>query len=611
MKTGPEPEAPSGRGWRPFTLPYLERLGVHDLRLVVFSLVIGVLAATGAVAFRFLIELFTELFWPGEGHLVARAMEAPWWLIVLLPTAAGLAVGPVITFYAPEVRGPGVSEVIKAVAHGKSAMRRRVTPVKALVTSLLLGAGASVGREGPIIQIGAAAGSTLASWLRLDSERKRVCLACGAAAGIAATFNAPLAGALFAVEVILLDIRAAFIANIIVSAISASLFSRLFLGDFPTMDLTHFAISSYWEMLIYLALGVLAGITAIVFLKALDYSDRLFSRIPIPEWTKPGLGGLCLGVMGLFLPQVLGVGYDTVNLAVADKLVLSMAVMVLAGKIAATSLCIGSGMSGGVFAPSLVIGSSLGAAVGILAGTFFPELGVVPGHYALAGMGAVVAGSTLAPITAVLTIFELTHSYKIMLPLMLGCISSAAIVRTLFGYSVYEMRLIRQGVDVVRGRDMDVLRDMEVSQVMSRDVPTLSEGAALSEIIQKVLETDYPHFVVVNRAGELAGVLSARDLAPCLGYAADLEGVVLARDIMIRSVITVTEGADMAGALEMMEEHHVGSLPVMSTTSPKRVVGRLKKDDVLHTYTERLNKSRLLSCRGVGKKQTEHGIRRT
>jgi CIC family chloride channel protein len=256
-------------------------------------------------------------------------------------------------------------------------------------------------------------------------------------------------------------------------------------------------------------------------------------------------------------------------------------------------------MSGGVFAPSLVIGASLGATVGILARMFFPELGVVPGHYALAGMGAVVAGSTLAPITAVLTVFELTHSYKIMLPLMLGCISSAAMVRTLFGYSVYEMRLIRQGVDVVRGRDMDVLRDMSVSQVMNRTAPALSEDARLSEIIQKVLETDYPHFVVENRAGELVGVLSARDLAPCLGYAVDLENVVRACDIMIRSVVTVTEEADMARALELMEEHHVGSLPVMSRVAPKRVVGQLKKDDVLHAYTERLNKSRLLSCRRV------------
>ena len=281
----------------------------------------------------------------------------------------------VITFWAPEVKGPGVTEVIlRAVARRQSAIRHRVTLLKALVTSMLIGAGASVGREGPIVLIGASVGSSLAQVFKISPELRRVCLAAGAAAGISATFNAPIAGTLFAVEIILLDIEIAYISHIIIASVTASVLAGVFWGDFPTFHIPPFELTHYWELSLYLLLGVLAGFLAIGFVRLTYALDTVFGNMPLPAWTKPGIGGLLLGVMGIFLPGVMGVGYDTVNLTLAGSLALNMAILLLMGKLLATALCIGSGMSGGIFAP-------------------LPGAGRHPGHRGGAGVRDPVPGN--------------------------------------------------------------------------------------------------------------------------------------------------------------------------------------------------------------------------
>jgi CIC family chloride channel protein len=327
---------------------------IKYFHFLAFSLSIGILAAVGALFFRALIEIFQNVLWPSGTTFLEKAAHAPWWLKILVPTVGGFIAGPVITFLVPEAKGPGVPAVITSVASRQSTIRHRVTFLKALVTSFLIGSGASVGREGPIVQIGASIGSSLAQFFRLNPDLRRVCLACGAAAGIAATFNAPIAGTLFAVEIILLDIEIAHISHIIISSIIASVLARTFWGELPTFEVGSFQLVYRWELGIYLLLGVIAGLTAIGFVWLIDSTDSVFARVKIPEWIKPTIGGLFLGVISLKLPYVLGVGYETVNMALANSLILKTAILVLAGKILVTSLCIGSGMSGGIFAPSLV-----------------------------------------------------------------------------------------------------------------------------------------------------------------------------------------------------------------------------------------------------------------
>ncbi|MEA3416176.1 MAG: chloride channel protein [Thermodesulfobacteriota bacterium] len=573
----------------------MKRQSLDNLYFLGFSVAIGILAAIGALFFRSLIEIFQNLFWASGSTFLEKLINSPWWLKILVPVAGGLIAGPIITFWAPEAKGPGVPEVILSVARRQSTIRHRVTFLKSLVSSLLIGCGASVGREGPIVQIGASVGSSVAQVFRLSPDLRRVCLASGAAAGIAATFNAPIAGTFFAVEIILMEIEIAHISHIIISSIVASVLSRIFWGEFPAFIVAPFQLTNYWELSIYLALGLLAGVVAIFFVRLTYAIDGLFCRLRIAEWIKPAIGGLLLGLIALKLPHVMGVGYETVNLSLAGSLGLKMAVLLLFAKILATSLSIGSGMSGGIFAPSLVLGATLGTIVGIIANYLLPDLTLSPCHYALAGMGAVVAGATLAPITAILTIFELTYSYQIILPLMVACITSAIIVRLLFGYSGYEIKLLKQGINIVRGHDVGILRNLRATDFMSKEFETLRDSTTLQSIADQVIQSPYPHFVVLNQRDELAGVLSLRDLRASLDKFEELKKIVVADDLMTKKVITLSAEDNLEAALHLFESHRVSFVPITDSANPKKVIGILKKDDLLQAYEERVLKDRILS----------------
>jgi CIC family chloride channel protein len=354
-------------------------------------------------------------------------------------------------------------------------------------------------------------------------------------------------------------------------------------------------LTHYWELNVYLVLGLLAGLVAIGFVRLTYTMDSLFRRLRITEWAKPAIGGLLLGLIALKLPHVMGVGYETVNWALAGSLGLKMAVLLLFAKIFATSICIGSGMSGGIFAPSLVVGATLGTAVGLVANQLLPDLGLSPCHYALAGMGAVVAGTTLAPITAVLTIFELTYTSQIILPLMVACIASAIVVRLLFGYSAYEMKLLKQGINIMRGHDVGILRNLHAKDFMSKEFESLRDSTPLLEIVDQATHSPYPHFVVLNQREELVGVLSLRDIRASLGKLGDLKDIVVASDIMSREVITLSAHDNLEKALHLFEGHRVSFVPITDPERPQKVMGILKKDDLLGAYKERVLKDRILS----------------
>lgn len=570
-----------------------------DLSLLGFAVAIGFLAAVGALLFRSCIEGFQFLLWPGGASLVEQVQAAPWWMVLLVPTLAGLVVGPVIAFFVPEARGPGVPEVILSVTTRQSTIRHRVTFLKGLITSLLLAAGASVGREGPIVQIGSSVGSSLAQFFGLRPELRRLCLACGAAAGIAATFNAPIAGSLFALEIILMNIEVSYISHIVIAAITGSVLSRIFWGDFPAFRVVPFELGSYTELLGYLVLGILAGLVSIAFVRSIFATENIFQRLRLPQWLSPAIGGLLLGCLALSLPQVMGVGYETVNDALANSLPLQMALILLVAKLAATAICIGSGMSGGIFAPSLFLGAALGTVVGLGATVVWPAHDLHPAFFALAGMGAVVSGTTLAPITAIVTIFELTLHYQIILPLMVACISATLVVRLLFGVSVYELKLLRNGMDIVRGHDVGILRNLCVCDVMRRSVPRLPITATLGEIVAATEQTAFPHFVVEQEQNKLAGVLSLRDLRKALLQFEANKNHLSAGELMSRDVITLERNDSVEKALHLFEEYHYSMFPVVDQDNT--VVGILTKDDVLKAYDQKVLKDRVLST------QTGHG----
>ncbi|MEA2114617.1 MAG: chloride channel protein [Thermodesulfobacteriota bacterium] len=559
---------------------------INSIFPLLLALIIGGLAGLGAVFFRWLIGFETSLFWSGNGGFLEQYQQASPWLKFGAPVLAGLVMGPLLAYFAPEVRGPGVPEVMAALALRDGKIRHRVTLIKSFATATFIAAGCSVGREGPIVQIGSSIGSSLTQLFRLGPDYRRLAVACGAAAGIAATFQAPMAGTLFAVEVLLFDLEVASLSNIVIAAVTGTVVSKLFWSDETVFQIPFFTLTHPAELLLYFGLGIAAGLFSLLFMAFIFGLTRLLNRMRIPVWLTPALGGLVVGLVGLFQPEALGVGYESINHILHGNVVFTGAVLLLLAKLITTSACVGSGMSGGIFAPSLFLGAVLGSIIGCLAQLIWPDTPLSPAHYALVGMGAVVAGTTLAPITAIMTIFELTYNYEIVLPLMTACIPAIIVVRLLHGYSIYETKLLVQGIRIVRGHDANRLRNMKVKQYLCRDFHPLRTQTPFHDLIQDVLTSPFPHFVVLDEQDRLAGVLTLRDVREQLADPEYTGDGVVAADLMKTSVITVGEEQNMEEPFHLFARHNISFMPVVSSADNTKVVGCLKKDDLLNAYNQ-------------------------
>ena len=490
-----------------------------DPGLVFAALCVGVGGGFAAVGFRYLISAITRLLTGHDDYSAAGRSgnpHLPWlggWIVLVLPVLAGLVYGPLVSRFAPQARGHGVPEVMYAVAKKGGRIPAPVAAVKALASALCIGAGGSVGREGPIVQIGSALGSTIGRVLRVPEGRLRTLVACGAAAGIAATFNAPLAGVFFALELILGEFTAAAFGPVVLSAVTASVISRAALGDSAFLSLPRFAVHSVVEYSLYALLGMLGAVVARLFTLLLyaveDGCDGLWGRTRGPEWARPAVGGLFLGLVLLALPEMYGVGYPVLAGAVDGRYAVGFLVVLLVGKAFATSLTIGIGGSGGVFAPSLFLGAVTGAAVGQTLHALIPGTVTQPGAYALIGMGAVFAGAGRAPITAVVILFELTGEYTIILPLMLAVVCATAVSRALSPDTIYTLKLRRRGIDIDASRV--ALPQLHLSQVML-DVPDPLRATDTIDIIRDRIRQAVGALPVVHEDGTYAGVLTLQVL---------------------------------------------------------------------------------------------------
>jgi chloride channel protein, CIC family len=444
--------------------------------LFVLAASVGAGSGLGAVAFRYLIGFFT---WLATGHAqfgqqgyVASA-HLPWLglgFFVLIPAIGGLLYGPLIARFAPEARGHGVPEVMIAVADGGGRIRPQVSVVKAIASALCIGTGGSVGREGPIVQIGSALGSSLGQWVKIPESRLRILVACGAAGGIAATFNAPITGVFFGVEIILREfsIDALFTAMLaaMIADITAVPFlgARPFLSGFPPGIALHHA----QDYLLVALLAVVAALMGLAFTAVLYKTEDVWDTLwrGRPEWARPAVGGLALGLLLLALPQMYGVGYPVLDKAAAGQYVLWFLVLLAFGKIAACSLTIGTGGSGGVFAPSLFIGVTSGMAYGDVVHHLFGAAAGQPAMYAVVAMGAVFASAARAPLTSLASVVEMTGDFSLTLPVMLAVAVASTVSRALSYGTVYTTKLLRRGTDIDRTTPWRALADLKVADVM-------------------------------------------------------------------------------------------------------------------------------------------------
>jgi CIC family chloride channel protein len=449
--------------------------------MLILGIVVGVLGGLGAVGFRVLIGLLRTLAYGNDGNFLTALESHTWWYCIIIPVLGGAVVGPMIYFLAREAKGHGVPEVMEAVTLKSGVIRNRVVAVKSLASALSIAVGGAVGREGPIVQIASAIGSGVGQIMRVSDGRMRILVGCGTAAGIAATFNAPLAGVMFALEVILGEFAIATFSPIILSAVIATAVSRHFLGDIPAFTVPAYELVSAWELGLYGLLGICAGLVAVGFTTFLYKVEDAVDAIKFPEYLKTPVMGALLGALGLLFPHVLGVGYEGMELALHGKLVWWLLFMLIAVKIFATSLTIAGGMSGGIFAPSLFIGAMLGGGFGYIMHSFLPDITAGPGAYAIVAMAAVVAGTTHGPLTAFLILFEMTGTYTIILPLMITCVIATLVARTVRGESIYTLKLIRRGLDIRAGQEMNLMRSLKVQEAMSREVGSIPQNMTLGE----------------------------------------------------------------------------------------------------------------------------------
>ena len=570
----------------------------HYLGPFLLAIIIGVLAGVGAVAFKRLILFGQQELWPPGDNFALQLQVAPWWLLLLIPTAMGLLLGVITSRWAPEVSGPGVPEVVEALSLRGGMMRHRVTLIKTAVTAGFISAGCSLGREGPIVQIGASIGSSLAQFLGLGPEHRRVAVACGAAAGISALFQVPMAGTLFAVEILLYDLEVTSLSNIVIAAVSGTVTARLLMGDARIFTVPAFSWSQPSELLLYFVLGLSAGLLGILLMRIIFTLPRFWESLGMPQWLPPAIAGFLTGCIALAYPQALGIGYHTINMALAGKLTMVVCGMLLGAKLLATGLAMGSGMSGGIFAPSLFMGAMLGTLIGWCGRLLWPEWGIEPAHFALVGMGAMVSATTLAPITAVLTVFELTYTQQVIVPLMVACIAAVMVVRALHGYSIYETRLMQKGINIVKGHEVNILRGLRVGDHMVEDYQKLPVDTPCRGIICLMEESSFPHFIVVDDQGQMAGMLTLRDFRKILGHPNLCDSGVKAFDLMNADIVTVSEDDTMEKAFHLFATGNFASLPVISIHDSARVVGQLRKTDMLTVYEQHVFKKHVLSPLG-------------
>ena len=582
--------------------PALRRSGTHvptrtlgallrerSLGMVLLAIGIGGGAGLGAVAFRWLITSATQLFTGHADYSGAAGQGHPWfpelgpWFLVLAPVVAGLVYGPLVYRFAREARGHGVPEVMYAVAERGGRIPPQVSLVKALASALCIGSGGSVGREGPIVQIGAALGSALGRITRLDQHRLRILVACGAAGGIAATFNAPLAGPFFAMELILRDFTVESFGAVVLASVTASTVGRAFLGNTPFLALPAFHLHNPLEFALFALLGIVVSAAGVLFSKVLYWIEDLCDRVwRGPEWLRPGVGGLLLGGLLLVLPQMYGVGYPVLDQAVGGRYAIGFLLLLMAGKMIATSLTIGIGGSGGVFAPSLFIGAMGGTAFGEVVHQLLPGVAASPGAYGLVGMGAAFAGATRAPITGVIVLFELTGQYSIILPLMLAVVVATLVSRTLSRDTIYTAKLTRRGVDLDARHRRGRLPDRSASSVMEPLPEALPADSGLDHAADRLARSDHGVLPVLSSSGRYLGCVTAQAVAEGLGQDGRPPRQV---SELVEVPTTVTTGTSLVDALDALVTSHGSGLPVLSGEAGEPV-GWISHQDLLATMRD-------------------------
>ena len=556
----------------------------------VLGILVGVIGGLGAVAFRLLIDFNQSIFFSDLLPHITFFRGGVNLGIMLLPAIGGLIVGPLVTWLAPEARGHGVPEVMESYALRGGKIRSRVALVKVFASSITLGSGGSAGREGPIAQIGATVGSSMGRLLKLEADEVKLLVVCGLSAGIAGTFNAPLGGALFGMEVLQGKFSWKGTVPIILASVVGAAVANTVFGLSPTITAPAFHFLSATELVLYFILGIAFGFISYAWVRVFYFIEDFFAGMKLSWKYKAAIGGLLTGAIGMFFPVygILGVGYNGVDLELAGGFTIMLLLVLGLMKILATSLTVGSGGSGGIFSPSLYIGSMFGGAMGLVFLNLFPKIATQPFAYSLAGMGAMFAGAAAAPITSMIMIPEMTNNWSLLPPLMISCITSFFISSYLLkGSSIYTLKLERRGVDIKNLAIPDDLANVKVVEVMETKVVTVSQNIPVSEFMKYPVQYGHTTFPVVTDS-KFVGIVN---YTQGLKVPPDKMNSTTVKDIMSpRSVVVFAEDG-VRDALKKMQKNGITKIPVVDKNNLETLLGILTERDVVNAHELGLQRS--------------------
>ncbi len=571
--------------WRRFTRN-------DQVILTILAVVIGVGVAAAAIGFRELLGAVQQL---GYGFstedVFSRVSALPWWQVLLVPVAGGLAVGGFIYLFMPGRRPQGVADVIEAGALHGGQLSLNLGLKAVLVNAVSLGAGASAGREGPMVHLGGAIASYVARRMHLNPSLALTLLGCGVAAGVAASFNAPIAGVFFALEVVIGHYALHAFAPIVIAAVAGTVISRLRYGDFPAFTVPDYGLVAVPEYAAFFALGLICAGVAVLFVRTIAAASDAFDKSRAPVWLRPAVAGLIVGAIAIVFPQVLGVGYEATDTALKGGFGIGLLIALVIAKTVATGVSLGGRFGGGVFSPSLFVGAMAGGALGVAIAALFPGAAIEPGFYAMIGMGAVAAPVIGAPISTILIAFELTGDVSVTIAAMVAVAVSSLVTQQAFGKSFFHWQLERRGLNLRSGRIEHLLKTRRVGDLMTQEYDTIPENAPIAHIRSILESSAYGDFFVVGAAGELIGTITFADIK-AVAFDPTLDHLINARDIARLHPTVLHAGDDLEKTLKAMDGSGEESLPVVDDGASMRILGIVHHKAALVAYNRALMQAR-------------------
>ena len=556
--------------------------------LIVYSIILGMISGLAAVGFHETISIISDIFSIEKSGFFAKYS----WIIFLVPVL-GMFLQWLMVRLAPRPsKQKGVLEIIKAVSLRDGHIPFKTTLFHFLAPAICIGTGGTVGPEAPAAQTGAGIVSAAGKLLGLSESRLRMFTAAGAGAAIAGVFNTPLAGIFFSLEVVLLnEFRATALSVFLLSSVSASAVSRIFLGNDPKFVFQVINVGTYSQFIFYLLLGAGAGLLSIFFIKAKEFIKSNFDIYYSKHALLPGMltAGLLMGLAGFFFPEIFGIGYNSINNMLTDALNVQLVVVLLLLKFVLVILILGSGGFGGIFAPSIFMGACYGYLFAYLMSGIF-NLHLDPTTYTLVGMGAMLAGINSVPITAIMILFEMTNNYLFILPLMLGVVGSHTITQMVMNGSIYRNELIREGYRLSDGKESTILRSILVQKITKTDILTIPDNTPISELIRRFLSEEHDTMYTVNKEGNLSGVITTGTLHHLITSYHNLQGVVIAKDIADTGFVSIDAKSNLEIAMRLFAKYPIEEIPVLQHENPDKILGTLHYQDVLNLYNQKIGK---------------------